>query len=518
MDAILIPFMLSGPSSEELPLADVHAIAGMQQKGKKKSDPNFGNYVELEDPKRSKNKMTRHVSYDLPGKNPGLSVMVRRLSDPVVPAKPPEVGNSRKSSLLLYPNQKQTIPSHYHSNSNSSGSCYGSEGDPILYERDNSVYQRQVSPDNSYENIPLTARSGSPRSKRTRKHEVKVFDYPPGSEGHDPRRSDSSEGSHHKGRDKNKHRPKEGRSQQQGPSKGKQSPTGNGPKQRRGLSYEKYPDIKEVLGGASYDSALNYNREQETQFLNSVYDSMYDDTSLRTSQLHSSMDSNSDSVFSGRSHSPHRQSAHRYSPHRQSPLLLSPPEVIIPPQRLDFEDSTFDRSHSNMPSPHRQSPYDQAQVKRHSPNPNQVTDRSRSPHKMKREPHFHIKGDPNQNRVHHPHQQNHDYANIYGLRHSTPAKPMNSRRIIYRDQEECRDSAISEGDSSHGSGENLQSCVRDVISQYIPGKSRTRDADSVDGLSIDSTTTSGSYVVEPDEFNAPNKPNLQLFGNEYLIV
>ena len=506
-------------------MADVHALAAMKQKGiKVKPDGNYGNYVELEDPKKSKNKMTRHESYDLPGKNPGLSVMVRRLSDPIVPAKPPEVGNSRKSPLILYPNHKQTIPSHYHSNSNSSGSCYGSEADPILYDQDNSVYQYQVPRDKTYENIPLKGRSGSPRSKG-RKHELKVFDYPPESEGQ-PRLSDSSEDSRYHGRDKNKARPKEGRGQQQRPSKGKQSPTGNGPKQRRGVSYDKYPDINDVLGEASYDSALDYNREQETQFLNSVYDSMYDNTSLHTSQLYSSMDSAADSAFSGRSHSPQRQSPHRYnphrlSPHRQSPRLLSPPEVIIP-QRLDFEDSTFDRTHDSM-APHRQGPYNQGEAMRQSPNHNQVSERSRSPHKLKRKPHFLIKGDRKgqqnpTNRVHHPHQQNRDYADIYGLRHSTPAKPMNNKRIIYREPEDCRDSAISEGDSAHGSGENLQSCVRDVISQYIPGKSRTRDADSVDGLSIDSTTTSGSYVVDPDEFNAPNRPNLHLYNNEYLIV
>ena len=379
-------------SSEELPLADVHALTGAKRRGQ---NPDYANYVQLQAPKNSKNKMTRHESYDLPSKNPGLSVMVRRLSDPVVPAKPPQLSNSRKSPMLLYPNPKQSIPSHHHTNSNSSGSFYGSEGDPILYERNNSVYQSQPSPDKTHENTPLKGRSGSPRSKG-RKNELKVFDYPSGGEGH-PRFSDSSEGSRHQqSRDKHKHRSKDGKSKPQKPSKGKQNPTGNGPKQRRGISYDKHPDIAEVLGEADYESALDYNREQETQFLNSVYDSMYDDTSLHTSQLHSSIDSNPDSMYS---HSPHRHSPHRYSPHsysphkqnphRHSPRLLSPPEVIIP-QRLDFDDSGYDKN-LNM-SPHRQSPYDNGQRSK-SPSHNQVKDRSRSPSKLKREPYFHIKSD-----------------------------------------------------------------------------------------------------------------------------
>ena len=513
---------VSGMSSEELPLADVHALASAKHRGQ---NPDYANYVQLQDPKNSKNKMTRHESYDLPSKNPGLSVMVRRLSDPVVPAKPPQLSNSRKSPMMLYPNPKQSIPSHHHTGSNSSWSFYGSEVDPIHYERDNSVYQSQPSPDKTYENMPLKGRSGSPRSKGKKK-ELKVFDYPSGSEGH-PRFSDSSEGSrHHQTKDKHKHKSKDGKSPQK-PSKGKQSPTGNGPKQRRGISYDKHPDIAEVLGEAAYESALDYNGEQETQFLNSVYDSMYDDTSLHTSQLHSSTDSNPDSMYSHSPHrlSPHRYSPHSYSPHRQSPhrhspRLLSPPEVIIP-QRLNFDDSGYDKNH-NM-SPQRQSPYDHGQRRAKSPSHNQVKDRSRSPSKLKREPHIHIKNDKKassrpDSRGPHPHDPNY-YADVYGLRHSTPAKaPNNNKRIIYRDAEECRDSAISEGDSSHGSGENLQNCVRDVVSQYMPGKSRARDADSVDGLSIDSTCTSGSYVVDPDEYNSPNRANLQLFGNEYLIV
>ena len=179
-------------SSEELPLADVHALAGAKRRGQ---NPDYTNYVQLQAPRNSKNKMTRHESYDLPNKNPGLSVMVRRLSDPVVPAKPPQLSNSRKSPILLCPNPKQSIPSHHHTGSNSSGSFYGSEGDPILYERDNSVYQSQPSPDKAHENMPLKGRSGSPRSKG-RKNELKVFDYPSGGEGHS-RFSDSSEGSRH---------------------------------------------------------------------------------------------------------------------------------------------------------------------------------------------------------------------------------------------------------------------------------------------------------------------------------
>ncbi len=479
-----------GPNSEELPLLNVQAIDRSPTSSFPR-DNSAGNYVMLEDPSRSRvGDFSRHGSYEKPRADTGLSVAVRRLSDPIVGQSGP-APQMHMSQLGHVPGYSTKVPANYPSSSNNStASGYTVESLPVTpYERQPLEHRNVLGPDQPYDHYPLNVRENNPQTKHDNL-KVCVYDMHNGSDGaqHEPAQ----------------HRSSPPRKPQRNKVTDPKRKKGHGPKPRRTPQFDKYPDIVEVVGEEmypNYATALDYNREQETQFINSVYDKMYDG-----SPHHSSLDSTSDSVFSGASSpSPHRLSPHhRQSPHRLSPRLVSPPQVLIP-QRLNFEDSACDPNHNSNLS--------------HSSSPVHGQERPMS-------------------RLHGEHQTRHsprqspaaNYEHISLL----PAKPVpmprnvnnnnnnnknNSKRILYREPEESRDSAISEGDSSHGSGENLQSCVRDVVSQYMPaGKALPRDADSVDGLSMDSTTTSGSYVVDTDEYASHRGGNLRLFGQEYLIV
>ncbi len=483
--------------------------------------------------------------------------MVRRLSDPVVIQRPPEVSIPKNNVPVHGYTSRVPAGPGYHSHSNSSASGSSLEGTPVLHQNQldlspsgNGMSQPggTIPPDQPYHNYPPKGKSFAGRNPNIlgekNGSEMKVFDISDGNNRNSGITSESNEGRRHR-QNKNNSRAQKPKS----PSHGKQQNRSKQQHRRSVPPFDRYPDIKEVDDEdlyPNYDSALDYDRKHETKFLNSVYDSMYDDPSMHASQLRSGLDlsTNSDSVMQSRSHSPHRQ-----SPHRLSPRFLSPPEVLIP-QRLNFDDSVYDDNHNSvLASPHQTQPSPER--------------RSPSKSKLKREPHVERDqmsptrrqlaacdqcyskqssrdGKLSPIRSHSPRGRdfatpsrgpnlnNYDMCDISpDFSHSTPAKGNtnnNSKRIIYRDSEECRDSAISEGGSSHGSGEKIQRCVRDVVSQYMqPGggsgsRTRTRDADSVDGLSTDSTTTSGSYTVDPEDYSSPNRANLQLFGTEYLIV